>query len=186
MRHARVAALEAYKENPVKCRCCGAPIAVKDHEQPSDVRYERKFCGSSCAAKFNKNRKKDHPECLSCRSTLTAHRKTYCDNVCQQDHRFQIFVGGWLNGVSVGITPGGQVVKHVYRYFREKLGNKCQRCGWSQVNEHTGVVPLQLHHIDGDHSKNGPSDLEILCPNCHSLTGTWGSRNKGRGRLERY
>lgn len=46
--------------------------------------------------------------------------------------------------------------------------NKCERCGLSDwLGE---KIPLELHHKDGNHFNNDISNLEINCPNCHSLT----------------
>lgn len=39
---------------------------------------------------------------------------------------------------------------------------------------------LQIHHIDGNHYNNEESNLQLLCPNCHSLTPTFGALNKKR------
>ena len=63
-----------------------------------------------------------------------------------------------------------------------KYNNKCSRCGWGEINTYTGKVPLQVHHIDGNPNNNDISNLALLCPNCHSLTESYGSRNKGKGR----
>lgn len=49
-----------------------------------------------------------------------------------------------------------------YRWHKALL---CQRCGF--VPEHRGQ--LDVHHKDGDHSNNDPSNLETLCANCHRL-----------------
>jgi transposase-like protein len=46
--------------------------------------------------------------------------------------------------------------------------NKCESCG---ITEWMGKpITLQLHHINGNHSDNRLENLQILCPNCHSLT----------------
>lgn len=53
---------------------------------------------------------------------------------------------------------------------------KCNRCGLNEwLNE---PLTLELEHIDGDHFNNKRENLEMLCPNCHSLTLTWRGRNK--------
>ncbi len=46
---------------------------------------------------------------------------------------------------------------------------KCECCG----NTHwLGIkLPLELHHKDGNHYNNELSNLEILCPNCHAISG---------------
>ena len=60
----------------------------------------------------------------------------------------------------------------------EKNNCKCEKCGWGETNEFTGNIPLQVHHIDGDCKNNREENLQLLCPNCHSLTENFGSRNK--------
>lgn len=32
------------------------------------------------------------------------------------------------------------------------------------------IIPLELHHIDGDRFNNNLENLQILCYNCHALT----------------
>jgi transposase-like protein len=55
---------------------------------------------------------------------------------------------------------------------------ECERCG---VKEWEGEpLAFELHHINGDGRDNRLENLQLLCPNCHSQTDTWGGRNKGR------
>jgi 5-methylcytosine-specific restriction endonuclease McrA len=58
-------------------------------------------------------------------------------------------------------------------------------CGWNKMNSYTGKIPIQLEHIDGNSENNELSNLKLLCPNCHTLTPTWGGANKGNGRKNR-
>ena len=45
--------------------------------------------------------------------------------------------------------------------------NCCELCG---VSEWLGVkLPLELHHKNGNHQDNELENLQILCPNCHSI-----------------
>jgi hypothetical protein len=39
-------------------------------------------------------------------------------------------------------------------------------------------IPLELHHIDGNHENNELTNLRLLCPNCHALTPTYRGKNK--------
>jgi len=54
--------------------------------------------------------------------------------------------------------------------------NRCEGCGISEWNDRP--ITLELHHVNGDGLDNRLENLEVLCPNCHSLTDNWG----GRGR----
>ena len=46
--------------------------------------------------------------------------------------------------------------------------HKCEMCG---IENWLGKdIKLELHHIDGNRFNNNLSNLQILCPNCHSLT----------------
>ena len=49
----------------------------------------------------------------------------------------------------------------------------CKRLKWMEE-----PIPLELHHVDGDRKNNTIHNLELLCPNCHSLTSTYRGKNK--------
>lgn len=52
---------------------------------------------------------------------------------------------------------------------------KCEVCGNTEwIGE---PIPLDLHHINGNHFDNRLENLIIVCPNCHRLTDTHGNKN---------
>lgn len=60
--------------------------------------------------------------------------------------------------------------------FREKIKEKvCESCGLTQWL--SGDIPLELHHIDGNRFNNSLENLQILCPNCHTFTETYKTKN---------
>lgn len=63
-----------------------------------------------------------------------------------------------------------------------KLGPNCSICNWSGMNPKSNKPCVQLDHIDGDFTNNSFSNVRLLCPNCHSMTPTYGALNKGNGR----
>lgn len=61
----------------------------------------------------------------------------------------------------------------------------CDIC--SNTGEWEGKpLTLQLDHIDGDATNNEKSNLRWLCPNCHTQTETYGSKNKDSKRKDRF
>lgn len=54
-----------------------------------------------------------------------------------------------------------------YKLIQEGIKEyKCEYCGKTEWN---GLpIPLELHHIDGNHYNNDLSNLMIVCPNCHT------------------
>jgi len=63
----------------------------------------------------------------------------------------------------------------IARLLRRGVPYECAEC---HIKEWNGKpISLQLHHIDGDHLNNELTNLQLLCPNCHSQTDTY-ARNK--------
>ena len=54
-------------------------------------------------------------------------------------------------------------------------GHQCENCGLTEWQNQP--IPLEAHHIDGDKCNNMLENLLLLCPNCHSLTSNYGSKN---------
>lgn len=56
-----------------------------------------------------------------------------------------------------------------------RLTYKCNCCGISDWNNKS--ITLELNHINGNNTDNSIQNLELLCPNCHSQTDTFRSKN---------
>ena len=77
-------------------------------------------------------------------------------------------------------APSEKIKRHLYAAGFKK--NVCECCGISEWNGKP--ISCQLHHIDGNPQNNTLENLQILCPNCHTQTDNYGSknaRNKERG-----
>lgn len=145
-----------------------------------------KFCSHSCSAKYNnaKKSKKNTEFCQECGKVLKNAAKKYCSKKCQKKSVHEQYIKRWKNGEEDGLKGEYGISNHIKRYLMNKYNCKCQKCGWGEVNEFTGKAPLEVHHIDGDYKNNSEENLQLLCPNCHSLTETYKAHNK-TGRKER-
>ena len=198
-----------YEQNKKQCLHCGKDIPI-DIRYGFNTYKERKFCSESCAASYNnrgqnryknalqkqkqiKSKKKIKTSkdkiprlkkvsyCINCGSEISYGRK-YCSKQCEKDYNYNQYIQRWKNGLEDGMSGEISLRRYIKRYIREKFNNKCAECGWCKVNPHTGNVPLEVHHIDGDYTNNKEDNLTLLCPNCHALTSTYRASNTGNGR----
>lgn len=165
-----------YEKNPKICLECGKEI-------PFEKRFG-KFCSKSCSTSYtNKLRPKKLVKiCPVCKKETT--NEIFCSTKCQQENKYQQYIRQWKNGEVDGLRGEYQISKYIRRYLFDKYNNSCQCCGWNKENPFTHNVPLEVHHIDGNYKNNSEENLQLLCPNCHSLTETYKAANKS-GRKER-
>jgi predicted restriction endonuclease len=95
---------------------------------------------------------------------------------------YEQYINDWQQGINTGMRGKTSLSHHIRKYLFEKYDSKCCQCGWSEINPYTNKIPLEVEHIDGDYTNNCESNLELLCPNCHSLTKTYKGANKNKGR----
>ena len=55
---------------------------------------------------------------------------------------------------------------------------KCELCGLTKWLDKD--IPLELHHIDGNRYNNQLDNLQLLCPNCHSMQENNCGKNLGK------
>jgi hypothetical protein len=174
---------------------------------------DSKFCSKSCAAKFNNTLRKTTPtlinkasvkkitygvfdkRCLNCQSEFSGshniiENRKYCSISCSTAHRRE---SNWapirdaIDRGEIQLRDNIESNNSLFRkYLIEKYGSKCMRCGWSEVNQFTNRIPIELEHKDGNCSNNNLINLELLCPNCHSLTATYKGANRRDGGSPRY
>ena len=125
--------------------------------------------------------------CLECGSTTNRKSYKYCSNQCHANRRYVDYIEKWRAGLVNGNrgSKSPLLSNHLKRYLIEKYGEKCSSCNWNIRHEVTGKVPLEVNHIDGDALNNLEGNLQLLCPNCHSLTLNFRNLNKGKGRASR-
>jgi hypothetical protein len=122
------------------------------------------------------------PFCANgCGNRCASNKRKYCSLRCQHDHDFKLRV----LLIESGNYPAALQPRLLKKYLIRKFGERCSRCGWAERHPITGKVPVEIEHIDGNWENNLPSNLLLLCPNCHSLTPTFRGLNRGRGRAHR-
>lgn len=129
--------------------------------------------------------------CKNCNKEIVEYPERssrFCSHKCHKEYEYKQYIVRWKNGQENGIVGKFSMSKQIKKYIFEKYNNKCQECDWGEKNNHTNKIPLNIHHIDGDSLNNKEENLALLCPNCHSLTDNFGSRNKNasQGRSEYF
>lgn len=75
------------------------------------------------------------------------------------------------------LVKGRQVGSHQLKLRLIRLGIKEHRC--EKCNRRVWLdqlIPLDLHHVNGDRRDNRIENIELLCPNCHALTPNYCSK----------
>lgn len=179
----KIQSKEEYEENPKYCKKCGKIIDW--------AHRENEFCSRSCATAFNNANKstikEDNRYCKNCGKLLTWRQNIYCSSNCKSQYEQNEYINRWKNGLETGLSGQYLLNKRIRKYLFDTRGCKCELCGWHEVNQYTNTIPLEIHHKDGNYQNNAEENLQILCPNCHSLTETYKSHNKqGRTMREKY
>lgn len=156
--------------NKVICKQCNKEFEA--HEKT------RIFCSLSCSSVYNNTGrvKRTLKYCLYCSKLLDNNKKTYCNASCHHSSQRKVKISAGLE------LCNSQFIRKI---LIDRHGAKCMKCGWSEVNQSTGKVPIEINHIDGNSSNNSQNNLELLCPNCHSLTPNYRALNRGNGRHNR-
>ena len=62
-------------------------------------------------------------------------------------------------------------VSKIKKHLIEERGKVCESCKtflWLGKE-----IKLEVHHVDGDRTNNSHDNLQLMCPNCHSMTDNW-------------
>ena len=122
--------------------------------------------------------------CKTCKTEYKVSKNSegiYCSNKCQGKDARDKVVDAWLSGSLSAVDASGQLRSSIKIWVKTRDSNKCVLCGWGSINPTSGKIPVEVDHIDGDHTNNVPTNLRTICPNCHSLTSTW--KNTGNSKV---
>lgn len=145
------------------------------------------FCDKKCSNDWSRiNLPKDSSRqriCPKC-SGNKAPDSVHCQ-FCYIEEKVQYKVNTWLSGEWRGGTDAG-LSNTIRRYLLEQAGYACCKCGFNTMHPVDNQTVLEINHIDGDGENHTPTNLEVICPNCHSLTPNYRARNMGKGRNVYY
>lgn len=191
-------------------RRCGGLARGKRHSTPNTLcsyckeEFYRKpsskraksglyFCNSACQSSAYKD-----PNINICSgpiSTGKRTKKTPCKicglerhsnyNICKSCKKLEC-LKTWLAG-DISVTWSGpykETKSFVKEHLKTVRGDKCENCSFDKKSP-SGNSIIQLEHIDGNYQNNAIENLQLLCPNCHAMTETYGNKNKNGGRKYR-
>lgn len=120
--------------------------------------------------------------CLSCNKEIKfdSSKSTgkYCNNKCQAEY---VFITKTKPKIEAGLCSQTTTLK---RYISKTKGYKCEICNLSDWMDKE--ISLHVDHIDGNSDNNLPKNLRLICPNCHSQTETYCSRNRKNSKRSDY
>ena len=130
------------------CLVCNMPFTHK-----SSRCNIAKYCSNPCRYQAHKNKGRTEYKCQHCHKIFNAPLSTkrkYCSKKCVNKSCHKTFNPSFATVRKAMIARG--------------LISACNRCGYDSEPSILGV-----HHKDRNRKNNDLSNLEILCPNCHSL-----------------
>lgn len=150
-----------------KCQHCNSDFNPPQRELN---RGNGKFCSRKCGNKGKRHPLTGHRSSLLCalcakpfvRLTSNLYKSKsklrFCSRKCKD-------IAQRLGGIKEIQPPHYGIANGEYSYrdvaFRH-YPKKCNRCGYDKYPS-----ILRVHHIDRNRQNNHPSNLEVLCPNCH-------------------
>ncbi|SOK58713.1 hypothetical protein [Yersinia phage fHe-Yen9-04] len=150
----------------------------------NEIDDKKKFCNSSCAAKYNNSHR------ILSEETKSKISKSLKGREVKFIETENVKSGRLRAGAKRREAALEQLMKRDFndlslvrkkKRVRIEQENKCFRCGLNEwMNE---PLILEVDHIDGDNTNNIRENLRALCPNCHSQTDTWRGTNSRKVKI---
>lgn len=165
---------ESYARQPKHCAHCGAVL-------PFEQRWYT-YCSRSCAITVNNRgvQRNAAPQTFCPCGQPKKQANTYCAACIAQ--RVYDPPSKSLESLDAPISRRKLLIR--------ERSHQCEGCGLADWMGQ--IIPLELHHLDGDADHNTRDNLQLLCPNCHAQTDHYKGAVKGkqgtrqRRRRQRY
>lgn len=144
-----------------KCLALGSRTQVTSNCAICDKKFthlasranKAKYCSTKCYNKSQIGKGLTTYQCQHChvnfQDSLSTKRK-YCSKQCTNKSSKKTFVAKFSTVRKMMLSRG--------------MIKQCNRCGFNQY-----PLILGVHHKDRNRNNNELSNLEVLCPNCHSI-----------------
>jgi len=112
-----------------------------------------KYCSRKCYHRAQSVKGTVEYKCRYCERTFLdapSHKRVYCSQACVNKANHEVWKPTFTT-VRKAMVARGKITE-------------CERCGYNSAPHILGV-----HHKDRDRHNNDLSNLEVLCPTCHSL-----------------
>jgi hypothetical protein len=178
--------VQTYLKSPAFCPQCKQP-------HPYEKRHN-KFCSSTCSANFHNRARyetklanralKSLKACAICNNDFFSSKSTQkcCSRSCDAQYKRKSYIDLWLEGSECGYGKNFLLSNYIRNYLLDLANHQCTKCGWREINPVTQKVPLEINHKDGNPANAHVSNLEVVCPNCHSLTPNFRALNRNSPR----
>jgi len=136
------------------------------------------YCSISCRnSRDFSDQTKEKKSCITKRKWLDG---TYSlvdwDNVNNDVEKISKSLGVWEKKSYDRLFNGEKL--HIQTLRKLLIGDVDSCCELCNTSEWLGSpITLEVHHIDGNNKNNELSNLQILCPNCHSQTDNYRAKN---------
>lgn len=149
------------------CKECGKTL--KGYNQ-------KKYCSSSCAAKYNNKefvkRKRVCGICKGCNGQVYPRDRKYCEK-CKQEGKNNKY-GKHLNEYTIeeicvrnGSNRYDNIRNHANRLYKNRT-HQCENCSYDKHTEICHIKPISSFSKDTKVGVvNGKQNIMFLCPNCH-------------------
>ena len=156
----RLERIRQYNMNPSRCVRCDKILPYE--------KQHNKYCCRKCTVRWIPPKKPRLP-CPNCGNSPKTPQNKFCSRKCSYEFR----KAELIERISRDEFISGKTIRRYYLSIRGHICEHCKNTIWNGV-----PIPLDVHHIDGKLNHNKPENIKILCPNCHTLTENYKSKNR--------